>query len=197
MPEYRKEWFKKAQIDYFAPFVNLWLSCNAWYMDHYSELGSIDREHINKLKTDFSTRNHLYIRFKKLIEDGGKEGSAFRANIEQLYLALSQACLINERLGDISFEKAVINYNNATDKTNLLRNPQINKDGSVAAKDVADVLLLDTVYVTSDLGILFAGIVEIIYSVRNNLIHGKMNPEENEYQVVKYCYMVLYDMMGF
>lgn len=79
----------------------------------------------------------------------------------------------------------------------MLRNPQINKDRSVAAKDVADVLRLDTAYVTSDLGILFAGIIEIIYSVRNNLIHGKMNPEENEYQVVKYCYMVLYDMMGF
>lgn len=72
MPEYRKEWFKKAQIDYFAPFVNLWLSCNAWYMDHYSELGQKDRDHINKLKTDFSTRNHLYIRFKNLLKMVGK-----------------------------------------------------------------------------------------------------------------------------
>ena len=82
MSEYRKEWMARAKIDYFAPFVNLWLSCNAWYMDHYSELDSRDRVHIDTVKSDTSARNHLYKRFKTLIESSGREGEIFRMNIE-------------------------------------------------------------------------------------------------------------------
>ena len=52
-------------------------------------------------------------------------------------------------------------------------------------------------YGTTDLAELFAGVFEIIYQVRNNLIHGHMNPGDNEYEVVKHCYFVLYDLMSF
>lgn len=197
MPEYRKEWFKKAKIDYFAPFVNLWLSCNAWFMDHYCDLGPTDREHIDKLKADYSQRNKLYCQFKNLLSDGSKSGQNFKGNIEQLHYALLQACLVNDKIGDISFEKAVLDYSARLVKTNLIKNPKINKNGKVSAKDSADVQKLDTIYVTSSNEKLFAGLLEIIYSVRNNLIHGKMNPGDNEYEVVKYCYLILYDLMSF
>lgn len=197
MPEYRKEWMSKAKIDYFAPFVNLWLSCNAWYMDHYPELGQRDRTHIDMVKSDTSPRNHLYKHFKTLIEDSTREGEIFRSNLEQLYHALEQASLVAESTGRLSFEQAVCDYNNKEAKTDLIRRPSIRKDGSVFARDKDLVLKLDTVYVTNDIPTLFSGLVELIYQVRNCLIHGKMNPGEAEYQVVKYCYLVLYDMMSF
>lgn len=197
MPEYRKEWMAKARIDYFAPFVNLWLSCNAWYMDHYPEVDRSDRAHINKVKTDFTARNHLYKRFESIIVSVSKEGEIFRSNLEQLHFALGQAELSGDRIGPISFEQAVCDYNHVENKDNLICRPQIKKTGEVFEKDKDSVIKLDTLFVTSDLGILFSGLFEIIYQVRNCLIHGKMNPGENEYQVVKYCYLVLYDLMCF
>ena len=49
--DYKKEWFAKARVDYFSPFINLWLACNSWYNFHYSL--SQDRAHVDKLKTEF------------------------------------------------------------------------------------------------------------------------------------------------
>lgn len=197
MPEYRKEWFQKAKIDYFAPFVNLWLSCNAWYMHHYSELGRTDREHIDKVKTDITSRNHIFKQFKKRMESSDKEASAFRSNLEQLHFALQNACLDSDKIGRISFENAICDYNNRTSYVNLIKNPRIKANGEVYENERDLVIKLENIYVTSNLSELFAGVFEIIYQVRNNLIHGNMNPDDNEYEVVKYCYFVLYDLMNF
>lgn len=197
MPEYRKEWMTKARIDYFAPFVNLWLSCNAWYMDHYPELDKTDRAHINKVKTDTSARNHLYKRFRSLIEATGREGNIFRMNIEQFHFSLEQAALESDTTGRISFEAAVCDYDQKDNKTNLICRPRIRTTGDVYAEDAPTVIKLETVYVTSDIPTLFSGLFEIIYQVRNCLVHGKMNPGEAEYQVVKYGYLLLYDLMCF
>ena len=197
MPEYRKEWFEKAKIDYFAPFVNLWLSCNAWYMDHYSELGKKDRDHIDRVKSDFSARNHLYKQFKKLIEGEAKENQIFKSNLQQLHFALEICSLISDTIGSISLMAAVIDYNHKDIKTNLIGSPRIKKTGEVFEEDKENVIKLETIYVSSDYEKLFAGIFETIYQVRNCLIHGHMNPGIEEYQVVKYCYLVLYDLMSF
>lgn len=197
MPEYRKEWMTKAKIDYFAPFVNLWLSCNAWYMDHYSELDQRDRVHIDKVKSDNSARNHLYKRFKTLVESKNRDSEIFRMNIEQFHFSLEQAALESDTIGRISFEAAVCDYDHKDNKTNLIRRPRIKTNGEVYAEDAPSVIKLDTIYVTSDIQTLFSGIFELIYQVRNCLVHGKMNPGDTEYQVVKYGYLLLYDLMCF
>ena len=197
MPEYRKEWMAKAKIDYFAPFVNLWLSCNAWYMDHYSELPPADRAHIDFVKTDISARNHIFKRFESLLGSSARDGEIFRSNLEQFHFALEQASLVSDKIGPISFEQAVCDYNQKDIKTNLICRPRIKTNGEVYAEDAPSVRKLDTVYVTSDLPTLFAGLFEIVYQVRNCLVHGKMNPGETEYQVVKYGYLTLFDLMSF
>jgi len=38
MPTDYKKWIEKSAIDYFSPFISLWLACNSWYMSHYSDL---------------------------------------------------------------------------------------------------------------------------------------------------------------
>ena len=197
MPEYRKEWMAKAKIDYFAPFVNLWLSCNAWYMDHYSELDHRDRIHIDKVKTDNSARNHLYKRFKTLMESASRDGEIFRMNLEQFHFSLEQAALESDTIGRISFEVAVCDFEHKDNKTNLICRPRKKTNGEVYAEDAPFVIKLDTIFVTSDMSTLFSGVFEIIYQVRNCLVHGKMNPGETEYQVVKYGYLLLYDLMCF
>ena len=105
-------------------------------------------------------------------------------------------CCTTER-SNISFEEAVCDYDNKDDKTNLICRPRIKADGQVYAEDAPTARKLDTIYVTSSIPVLFSGLFEIIYQVRNCLVHGKMNPGDVEYQVVKYGYLVLYDLMCF
>lgn len=62
--DYYKEWREKSEVDYFPQLVILWLSTNSWYRSHYSEIASRkDRDFLNKLRDDHSTRNKLFARF--------------------------------------------------------------------------------------------------------------------------------------
>ena len=216
--DYKKEWIEKSAIDYFSPFISLWLACNSWYMSHYSDLNdnhvgdkkATDREFINKLKEDNTSRNHLYIKFTELIDKTGKDGISFRTDIELLHYALNRANLKTDKLGNCSLENAVINYNEyqnnkGKDEENknesgkpvcLIKTPKINKDGSVHANDEADVIRLDQIFITSNYQHCFAGLFEIIYQVRNMLVHGKLNPDKDEHDVVKYCYRILWELMN-
>jgi len=197
MPEdYKKEWMKKSAIDYFPHFISLWLACNSWYQFHYSDLKGGDRDFINKIKTDTSGRNHLYTNFCSLIEGNDKHAIAFKTNIELLHYALQKADLKPSRIDSCSLEQAVIDYDNKNNPENLIMKPKINKDGSVHADDKPYVIKLDRIYVTSDKSKLFAGLFEIIYQVRNMLVHGKLNPKSEEHDVVKYCYIILWDLMN-
>ena len=193
--DYKKEWMEKSSIDYFSPFISLWLACNSWYQSHYSELEGVDRDFINMLKTDFTGRNHLFDNFSHLIDKNDKTGIAFRTNIELLHYSLVKAELISEKIGPCSFNYSVMDYNNKNNKTNLIENPKINQDGSVQAADIPKIIKLDKIYITSNKPLFFAGLFEIIYQVRNMLVHGKLNPEKDEHEVVKYCYLILWEMM--
>ena len=74
MPDHKKEWILRANVDYFSQFMTLWLAFNSWYRSHYPELGIKDRVLINRLKTDLTARNQLYSKFKNLMaEDRIKE----------------------------------------------------------------------------------------------------------------------------
>jgi len=92
--DYKKEWIEKSAIDYFSPFISLWLACNSWYMSHYSDLSDVhpgvrtasDRAFINKLKEDTSGRNHLYLKYVDLITTG----QAHLTRNKGLFRALAQ-----------------------------------------------------------------------------------------------------------
>lgn len=202
--DYKKEWMEKSAIDYFSPFISLWLACNSWYMSHYSDLndqhggnnGANDRDFINKLKEDTSGRNHFYRKFEELIDSGGKEGISFRTDIELLHYALDRAALAPDRLGACSFRQAVIDYNDKENPIDLIKSPRINQDGSVHSGDESEIIKLDQIYVTSNRQHCFAGVMEIIYQVRNMLVHGNINPDKDEHDVVKYCYRILWELMN-
>lgn len=197
--DYKKEWLEKPLSDYFSPFISLWLACNSWYMSHYSDLndnhsgnkGALDRGFINKLKKDTTGRNHLYTKYFDLIDKTGKDGISFRTDIELLHYALNRANLQPERLNNCSLQSAVIDCNDKDHPVNLIKKPKINQDSLVHANDEADVIKLDQIFISSNKQNFFAGLLEIIYQVRNMLVHGKLNPDKDEHDVVKYCYRIL------
>ena len=211
--DYKKEWIEKSAIDYFSPFISLWLACNSWYISHYSDLndthsgdkGASDRDFINKLKEDTTGRNHLYTKFANLIDKIGKDGISFRTDIELLHYALERANLRPEKIKKCSLMYAVLDWNNkdkppekdeSSPIVNLIQNPRTNQDGSVHVNYKADVIKLDQIYISSNRQHCFAGIFEIIYQVRNMLVHGKLNPDQYNHDVIKYCYRILWELMN-
>jgi hypothetical protein len=105
MPDYKKDWMKKADINYFAQFMTLWLAFNSWYRSHYSEITLNDREHINTLKTDYTGRNLIYKRFEYLMEeDKTKEKMKFKSDFE----ALSSKIYTGAKSIDIKFSPVSI-----------------------------------------------------------------------------------------
>jgi hypothetical protein len=200
MNDYKEAWLQKSRIDYFAPFVSLWLACNSWYRSHYSELRNQDREFVNKIKTDFTKRNHLFQRFEDcLLGSDEKKKISFKTNLELLHFALNRADLKPERLiYNFSFEYLLTDYDKKGDSDgyiNIISNPRINKDGTVHKAD-NDVIRLDSKYITNDTKLVFAGLIELIYQIRNMVIHGHVKPEKEEHEVVKYSYLVLSELMG-
>jgi hypothetical protein len=41
----------------------------------------------------------------------------------------------------------------------------------------------------------FAGLIELIYQVRCALVHGDLAPTPENHEAVKYCYLVLFELM--
>jgi hypothetical protein len=209
LTNYREAWLSKASIDYFAPFISLWLACNSWYRSHYSDLTQpnnpdkegTDRDFINKLKTDFTRRNHLFKHFEDcLLGSDEKKKVSFKTNLELLLFSLNRAELQPERLKyKCSFEYMLVDYSKKDDTDgyiNILANPRINKDNTVHKDDEDKVIKLDSKYITSDTKIVFAGLFEMIYQIRNMVIHGHVKPEKDEHDVIKYCYLILSDLIG-
>ena len=200
MPSYKKEWMDKAKIDYFSPFVNLWLAFNSWYQNHYSELSS-DRDCINKVKSDTSPRNRAFHLFINLLERNDKKGINFRNNIEMLHYSLERANIQPDRIKFCSFRYLLKDYNqknNIAAYENIIVDrirSKIKNNGEVRKAYEDDIFRLDSIYIKKDFELFFAGLIEIIYTVRNLTIHGRLEPNKENHEIVKYCYFILWDIL--
>jgi hypothetical protein len=197
--DYKKEWFIKARVDYFSPFLNLWLACNSWYNFHYSL--NTDRDHLNRLKSDFGNSNKLYKKFQRLFTNGdSKEIKAFLSFVELLHFSLAQAEIqsskfheskrlnFNNILGDFSQKDDVNAYESV-----ILQNA-LTAQGELRA-NVEGVIISHQLVIDANTEKVFAGLIEIIYQVRCMLVHGELRPTNENHEVVKYCYLVLYELM--
>ena len=126
----------------------------------------------------------------------GKDGISFRTDLELFHYALNRANLQPKKIRSCSLQSAVVDYNDRESPVNLIKNPKINQDGSVHAHDEGDVIKLDQIFITSNKQHCFSGLLEIIYQVRNMLVHGNLNPDKDEHDVVKYCYRILWELMS-
>lgn len=196
MGDYKKEWFTKSQVDYFSSFVSLWLSCNSWYNFHYSLAN--DREHINKVKSDFTNTNKLFKEFDKLFTGSfTKEQKSLFANIELLHYSLNRKILNAPSLiRPLNFENILIDYSQksvASGYSSVIIKNAKTKKGNLKA-GVSGIDLGDIVFI-NDSKKVFAGLFEIIYQIRCLLVHGDLEPTDDNHEIIKYCYLILADLM--
>lgn len=196
MADNKKEWFTKSQVDYFSSFISLWLSCNSWYKFHYS-LGN-DREHINKVKSDFTNTNKLFKEFDKLFTGSfSKEQKSLFANIELLHYSLNRKVLTAPLLiKTLDFENVLIDYSQKGVVTAYI-GITIKNAKTITGKLKANVNGIDfgDIVFIKDSKKVFAGLFEIIYQVRCLLVHGELEPIEENHEIIKYCYLILVDLM--
>lgn len=97
----------------------------------------------------------------------------------------------------ISLQNALIDFSNKSNQSgyeNLLLLNAKTKAGKLRRKyegsyDFGNLVLI------SDMNKIFAGIFEIIYQVRCHLVHGSLKPIPENHEVVKYCYLILWDCL--
>ena len=186
--DFYKEWRAKAEVDYFPQLVVLWLSTNAWYRSHYSEITTRkDRDFLNKLRDDHSTRNKIYTRFDRVLSAADTKDRAELINtIEALSFALNSAQL----LWDEQNASSVITFTNCL----LAHNPKT-YGSLVVKKRASGITISDTLKLTEDRSALFNGFLEIIYQIRCQLVHGQLEPNDENHEVVKQCYFLLHLLM--
>lgn len=197
--DYKKEWFAKARIDYFSPFLNLWLACNSWYNFHYSL--KLDRDHVDKIKTDFGSSNKLYSTFQHLYANGeSKDERTFLSLLELLSFSLNQAALRPAKFHpnkQLNFNCLLMEFSKKTDPTQYLDIviPNALTKTGVLKANKSGIILSQNLVLSDDSEKVFAGLIELIYQVRCALVHGELEPTPTNHEVVKYCYLVLYELM--
>ena len=195
MPDFKKERKEKSEVDYFAAFMTLWLWYNSRYKSHYSEIiWIIDRMFLDKIKTDFSWRNQTYSNFKTLIESEDRKGIEFKTNLELLIISLTRSNLNMTKTEilykKISFDKALIDYTNHARESwyvNLIKsNSRSKKRNKIRLNDIELIENKEQI---------FAWLMEFIYQIRCLLFHWQMEPIDDNKNVVKYAYFLLYQLM--
>jgi hypothetical protein len=186
--DYRKEWKSKAEIDYFAPFFHLWQACNSWYKSHYSDLSSQkDRDFIEKIKSDNTTRNHIFNKFQELMKGIDKVSLQFRSNLEQLYYALNSSDPIVTENG-IQIDISKYSKGNIQSTVELIKIRKKRKPKNY-------MNLGEKTIIVTDIEKVFAVLFEAIYQIRNLLVHGRIEPNEKIHAIVKYCYFILWELV--
>jgi len=181
------EWFKKAEIDYFAAFVKLWLSFNALYKRLFQNdnLGRYDRNYIEALK---NRDNSLKRRFKRLFDENSDEGKEFRLYLMEFIR---------------TYDGGIFGGKNIT-KNEIIR-PQMNgqKLDEINFKDFIHprnfqlrrkprgYIKIEKYYIKENSDEIWPYFIEVLYMVRNQLIHGELEPTDENHKIIKACYNVL------
>ncbi|MDD4556624.1 MAG: hypothetical protein PHE89_04790 [Alphaproteobacteria bacterium] len=218
MTHYKQEWREKATIDYFSHFLSLWVGFNSWYKDIYKDYEyklsngkaikeKKDNHYIDIVKTEISNpSNELYNNFIKVLYNNSNESVELKANIEGLYFELNKSDSLtyfkDTKQGKISVK---INFNcvNLSDKKkyfDLLAKEAIEEDAEdyqEIEEDVDDAsFMVGGEVITATDEELFAGLIEFLYKVRCNVVHGSINPkDEQNHNLIKHCYYILLTMM--
>ena len=211
MPHYKEEWRERASIDYFSHFLALWVGFNSWYVDYYRDYEYLstnkkpikskqDLHFISIIKTEFQTpTNIMFNIFEGLILENNKKAIKFRSDLEALYYSLNNIDYITykDKLGNpvrLSFN--YVNISAFDRKPNYINMVEVIRDKFVRQDDEDYSAELITYGVIVPLEEFFAGIIEILYKVRCCIVHGATSPQDSySYEVVKYCYYVLYALM--
>ena len=120
--------------------------------------------------------------------DSTKDRAELINHIEGLSVALNRALL----LWDEEQTNSIIALENC------LLTPCPKAYGSLVVKPNAQgIRISDLLKLTDNKSALFNGLLEIVYQVRCQLVHGQLEPTDENHEVVKRCYFLLYELMNF
>jgi hypothetical protein len=171
-------WYRSSQIEYFTPFMKLWLSFNAWYKQKYENI-STDRDAIEKLKNYQDIKDRL----KQLITLDSNEAKEFRKYLGELVIEIR-----NESLKDANGR--IVCFSN----TDLYKNKKLTKSAidRKMKKGEFIVKLDEQLAITSKVDVVINELLEVIYQIRNYLIHGSFEINDKRAQLlVKNSYIIL------
>ena len=188
--DFYKEWRKYAEVDYFSQFILLWLSTNAWYRSHYAEIASRkDRDYLDKLRQDHSPRNKLFSKFERFISTPSmSESRELCSTIEALLFGLNRATLF----WDDGTHTQVIKLENCLMGTNPKTFGSL-----IVKKHLPGINVSDNLKLIESKDDVFNAFLEIIYKIRCLLVHGDLEPSDDNHEVVKQCYSMLHLLMRF
>lgn len=177
------DWKRKAEIDYFALFVPLWLAFDAWCKDKYGH--ATQRDCLEALKND-DLNNRTSQRMITLLRGTNSISETFKSYLTQLNQALEAAPVLyeGEQTKNLSFKNALIDRTNDTYEDLFRTSGQHNK-----------IELISGVYISDDISKIYCSYIEILYQVRCKLFHGDLAPSSENERIVKYLYLTLKDLM--
>ena len=188
--DFYKEWRKHAEVDYFSQFILLWLSTNAWYRSYYPEIvGRKDRDYLDKLRQDHGPRNKLFSNFERFISTPTmSESRELFSTIEAFLFRLNRAALF----WDDDSHSQVIKLENCLMSTNPKTFGSL-----IVKKHLPGINVSDTLKLIESKDDVFNAFLEIIYKIRCLLVHGDLEPSNDNHEVVKQCYSMLHLLMRF
>lgn len=181
------EWFKKSEVDYFSSFVKLWLSFNSLYKNLFQNdnLGKDDRKYIEELK---AKDNLVKRKFKELFEEDSDDGKEFRLYLAEFIKTFDGGIFGGKNILRNEVIRPQMN-GNALNEINFKifihpRSPQLKrkhkgyiKIGKYCIKDEPEEI--------------WPYFMEVLYMVRNQLIHGELEPNDENHKIIKACHIIL------
>lgn len=189
--EHVSKWKAKSQVDYISAFMPLWLAFNSWMKtwcqtqleDERKKF--TDRECIELLKKTTNAKNQTYTSFKKLITELSIAGDNFKSQFVELSSALDNMYLSGNNYEEpVSFSHALVDVENKVYE-DLTKNSK--RDAIEFTNDI---------YFTNDVDKLYKAYLEIIYTVRCELFHGNLLPDEDTERLIKHVFLTFSTIMG-
>jgi len=184
-----RDWFKRAETDYFSAFIKLWFSFNSLYRRDYRNrnFSKIDRKYIEALKTE---NNPLKERFIKLFEEESNEAREFRVHLIELIRKYDGGLFGQKTIQKAEYTKPQMN-GIALDEISFKdfihpRSIQLTKN-----PNKNEWIKIDKLYIKKLPDETWPYFVEVLYMIRCLLIHGEMEPTEENHEIIKNCYFVL------
>jgi len=186
-----KEWYNKSEIDYFSAFLQLWLSFNAFYKRLYqaNRTLKVDRQFIEHIKINGDI---VKDKFEQYLDNSqSSEAIEFRFYFSEFVREYS-----GTRVGNKSIKRD--NFKGVKPQMNGIAIAEIDfstfihpRNNTLRNSAIKGYRKIENLYIQSDINALFPVFIEMLYMMRNLLVHGVMEPTEENHKTIKCCYIML------
>lgn len=181
------EWFEKSQIDYFSIFIKLWLSFNSLYKRIYQNdgLGRVDRRYIEKLKAN---DNIIKVNFVRLFSGDIEECKEFKMHLQELIKKYDGGLF-----GGIKITRTenVAPQMNGNPLQEISFSDFIHSRSTQLRRAPNGYVKIGMMYIRNEPETIWPYYIEIMYMIRNQLVHGEMEPTDENNDIIKHCYFSL------